>query len=100
MKIALIGYGKMGKAIEAIAVAKGHEISHIIDQDSQHLLEKENLQSADVAIEFTTPETAFSRCMRHYRLAGASARSNRGMPRKTPGIFICEQLQHRRKHLL
>ncbi|UYQ91487.1 4-hydroxy-tetrahydrodipicolinate reductase [Chitinophaga horti] len=64
MKIALIGYGKMGKAIEAIAVAKGHEISHIIDADSQHLLEKDNLQSADVAIEFSTPETAFSNILK------------------------------------
>jgi len=60
MKIALIGYGKMGKAIEAIATAKGHEIIHRIDVNSQHLLEKEHLQQADVAIEFTTPETAYS----------------------------------------
>jgi 4-hydroxy-tetrahydrodipicolinate reductase len=60
MKIALIGYGKMGKAIEAIATAKGHEIVHRIHRNSQHLLEKEELSKADVAIEFTTPETAYS----------------------------------------
>jgi 4-hydroxy-tetrahydrodipicolinate reductase len=60
MKIALIGYGKMGKAIEAIATAKGHEIVHRIDLNSTHLLEKEVLGKADVAIEFTTPETAYS----------------------------------------
>ncbi|ASZ11660.1 4-hydroxy-tetrahydrodipicolinate reductase [Chitinophaga pendula] len=59
MKIALIGYGKMGKAIEAIALANGHEIIHRIDLNSTHLLEKEHLQHADVAIEFTSPETAF-----------------------------------------
>lgn len=59
MKIALIGYGKMGKAIESIAIAKGHEIIHRIDLNSTHLLEKEQLQQADVAIEFTSPETAF-----------------------------------------
>lgn len=59
MKIALIGYGKMGKAIEAIAVSRGHEIIHRIDISSQHLLEKEHLQQADVAIEFTGPETAY-----------------------------------------
>jgi len=60
MKIALIGYGKMGKAIEAIATAKGHEIVHRIDMNSTHLLEKAELSKADVAIEFTTPETAYS----------------------------------------
>src|SRR5687768_1548038 len=59
MKIALIGYGKMGKAIEAIAQGRGHEIVHRIDINSPQLLEKEHLSQADVAIEFTTPETAF-----------------------------------------
>lgn len=59
MKIALIGYGKMGKAIEAIAQSRGHEIVQRIDINSSHLLEKEHLSQADVAIEFTTPETAF-----------------------------------------
>lgn len=49
----------MGKAIEAIATAKGHEIVHRIDLASTHLLEKAELSKADVAIEFTTPETAY-----------------------------------------
>ncbi|SDG00915.1 4-hydroxy-tetrahydrodipicolinate reductase [Chitinophaga filiformis] len=64
MKIALIGYGKMGKAIEAIAVAKGHEIVHRVDLNSQHLLEKEELSKADVAIEFTGPETAYNNILK------------------------------------
>src|ERR1044072_1070038 len=64
MKIALIGYGKMGKAIEAIATAKGHEIVHRIDLNSTHLLEKAELSKADVAIEFTTPETAYSNILK------------------------------------
>jgi 4-hydroxy-tetrahydrodipicolinate reductase len=64
MKIALIGYGKMGKAIEAIALQQGHEIVHRIDISSAHLLEKENLSQADVAIEFTTPETAFGNILK------------------------------------
>jgi len=54
----------MGKAIEAIAVAKGHEIVHRIDLNSTHLLEKEELSKADVAIEFTTPETAYSNILK------------------------------------
>ena len=58
MRIALIGYGKMGKAIEEIALQKGHIISLKIDQQNANDLTTENLQKADVAIEFTSPETA------------------------------------------
>ena len=60
MKIALLGYGKMGKTIEAIALQKGHTIALTIDLDNLHDLTKENLQKADVAIEFTTPENAMN----------------------------------------
>jgi 4-hydroxy-tetrahydrodipicolinate reductase len=58
MRIALIGYGKMGKAIERIAVAKGHEIVLKIDLDNGFEMTAENLQNADVAIEFTGPASA------------------------------------------
>lgn len=58
MKIALIGYGKMGHAIEEIALQKGHEIVLTIDVDNTADLTKENLQKADVAIEFTSPRSA------------------------------------------
>lgn len=58
MNIALIGYGKMGKAIEEFALIKGHTIALKIDMENQHELTAENLQKADVAIEFTGPETA------------------------------------------
>jgi 4-hydroxy-tetrahydrodipicolinate reductase len=58
MNIALIGYGKMGKAIEEIAVAKGHTIVLKIDMDNQHEFTAENLSKADVAIEFTGPHSA------------------------------------------
>lgn len=54
----------MGQAIEAIALGRGHEIIHRIDINSSHLLEKEHLQQADVAIEFTTPETAYQNIIR------------------------------------
>lgn len=59
MKIALIGYGKMGKAIELIASKKEHEIIIKIDEPNLHEFTKENLSSADVAIEFTSPRSAF-----------------------------------------
>jgi 4-hydroxy-tetrahydrodipicolinate reductase len=58
MKIALIGYGKMGKAIEEIALAKGHEAILKIDISNQHEFTAENLSNADVAIEFTGPHSA------------------------------------------
>jgi 4-hydroxy-tetrahydrodipicolinate reductase len=58
MKIALVGYGKMGKAIEEIAVLKGHNIVlKILSQNTEDLT-IENLQKADVAIEFTNPHSA------------------------------------------
>ncbi|MDA9555837.1 4-hydroxy-tetrahydrodipicolinate reductase, partial [Pelobium sp.] len=55
MKIALIGYGRMGKMIESIAIDRGHEIALIIDQNNAHDLNEENLSKIDVAIEFSTP---------------------------------------------
>jgi 4-hydroxy-tetrahydrodipicolinate reductase len=64
MKIALIGYGKMGKAIEEIALQKGHEVLYRIDVDSMDLLDKAHLGLADAAIEFTTPDTAFDNIMK------------------------------------
>jgi len=58
MKIALIGYGKMGKAIEEIALQQGHEIILKINTHNKELLSSSSLQKADVAIEFTSPESA------------------------------------------
>ncbi|MCL6524663.1 MAG: 4-hydroxy-tetrahydrodipicolinate reductase [Thermoflavifilum sp.] len=59
MKIALIGYGKMGKTIEPIALQRGHEIICRVDVHNRaEWLKPEKLSSADVAIEFTTPESA------------------------------------------
>src|ERR1700722_16945964 len=60
MKIALIGYGKMGKAIERTALTRGHEIVLKIDLDNSFELTKENLSKADIAIEFTGPSSAAS----------------------------------------
>ncbi len=59
MHIALIGYGKMGKMIEGIALERGHSVVLKIDKDNQHDFTKENMAAADVAIEFTAPDSAF-----------------------------------------
>ena len=59
MKIALIGYGKMGKEIEKIAQNRGHEIVSRIDIKTSDNFSDISFKGADVAIEFSTPETAF-----------------------------------------
>jgi 4-hydroxy-tetrahydrodipicolinate reductase len=58
MKIALIGYGKMGKEIEQIALSRGHSVVLIIDIHNPDDLSGDKLAKADVAIEFTSPGTA------------------------------------------
>lgn len=63
MKIALIGYGKMGHEIENVAIARGHEVVITIDKDNINDFTSENLAKADVAIEFSTPATAFQNIM-------------------------------------
>lgn len=67
MKIALIGYGKMGKEIEKIALSRGHEIVSIIDINNRQDFESEAFRSADVAIEFTAPSVAFDNCVSAFR---------------------------------
>lgn len=63
MKIALLGYGKMGKEIEKIAISRGHKI--VIRKD---LDDKIDINLADVAIDFSVPKAAFSNisnCLNH-----------------------------------
>ena len=67
MKIALIGYGKMGKIIEQIALSRGHEIVSIIDIDNQDDFDSEAFKSADVAIEFTAPQAAYGNYLRAFK---------------------------------
>lgn len=57
MNIALIGYGKMGKEIETIALKRGHTITLKINKENSGKISKTDLQKADVAIEFSTPHT-------------------------------------------
>ena len=67
MKIALIGYGKMGKMIEQIALSRGHEIVSIIDIDNQDDFDSEAFRSADVAIEFTAPQAAYGNYLHAFK---------------------------------
>ena len=58
MKIAIIGYGKMGRMIEEIARRRGHEIVAVIDRNTDCKIDSEAFRSADAAIEFTVPSAA------------------------------------------
>ena len=66
MKIALIGYGKMGRMIEQIALSRGHEIVCTIDVDNQEDFDSEAFSSADVAIEFTSPTAAYGNYLKAF----------------------------------
>jgi 4-hydroxy-tetrahydrodipicolinate reductase len=57
MKIVLLGYGKMGKAIEAIAIERGHQIAATVDNAEEWNTQIEVIKNADVAIDFSRPET-------------------------------------------
>lgn len=63
MKLALIGYGRMGKEIEKIAIERNHEVVLKIDIDNKDDLNPEKLKDVDVAIEFTIPENAYDNIM-------------------------------------
>jgi 4-hydroxy-tetrahydrodipicolinate reductase len=63
MKIALVGYGKMGRIIEQVAIARGHAVVLRIDLDNQGDMVPEKLGKADVAIEFTGPHSAYQNVM-------------------------------------
>lgn len=67
MKIALIGYGKMGRMIEEIAVSRGHAIVCRIDLDNQQDFDSPEFRGADVAIEFTAPQVAYDNYLKAFR---------------------------------
>lgn len=58
MKIVLLGYGKMGQLIERFAMKRGHEVVLIIDDKNRESITPEDLQGADMAIDFSTPQAA------------------------------------------
>ena len=103
MKLALIGYGKMGKMIEQIARERGHEIVSIIDIDNQEDFESEAFKSADVAIEFTAPQVAYGNYLKAWK-AGVKVVSWRGratrLHTRRQNPFLGIEFQRGRCHLL
>ena len=67
MKIALIGYGKMGHEIEKIALSRGHEVVCKIDIDNLNDFDSPEFKTADVAIEFTAPTQAYSNIQKCFK---------------------------------
>jgi 4-hydroxy-tetrahydrodipicolinate reductase len=64
MNIAIVGYGKMGKIIEEVAISRGHTVDVKIDLNNLHDFNREVFASIDVTIEFTGPHTAFDNVMK------------------------------------
>lgn len=94
MKIALIGYGKMGKEIEQIAISRGHEIVSIIDIDNQHDFASEAFKSADVAIEFTIPHVAYQNYIKSFASGVSIVSGTTGWTDKINEIkAICNEKQ-------
>lgn len=95
MNIALIGYGRMGREIEKILQQRGHRIALVIDESNRHELTVENLRGKqiDVAIEFTTPQTAFdnvSTCLRAG--VGVVCGTTGWLARYEEAVALCEKL--------
>jgi 4-hydroxy-tetrahydrodipicolinate reductase len=66
MKVAIIGYGKMGQEIEKLARSRGHEIVSIIDVNNPEEFDSDAFRSADVAIEFTNPQAAYGNYLKAF----------------------------------
>lgn len=92
MKIALVGYGKMGKEIEKIAIERGHSIVLTIDINNQQDFTIENLQKADVVIEFTTPATAYNNYLQCFKAGVPVVSGSTGWTDKYDEIAsLCKQ---------
>ena len=108
MKIALIGYGKMGKEIEKIALSRGHEIVSIIDINNQEDFESDAFKSADVAIEFSNPMVAYNNYMKAFKAGvklyglagGARRRGQETLYRRRQNTVLVIKLQFGSSHIL
>jgi 4-hydroxy-tetrahydrodipicolinate reductase len=94
MKIALIGYGKMGKIIEQTALARGHEVVLTIDLNNQEAFTAENLHKASVAIEFTGPHSAFDNLQKLLEAGIPTVTGSTGWTERLPEVeSVCESRQ-------
>ncbi len=92
MKIALIGYGKMGKEIEKIAIKRKHEILFKFDVSNKDDFTIKNLKKTDVAIEFTQPESAYKNYLKCFEANIPIVSGTTGWLDKLPNVKSqCEQ---------
>lgn len=94
MNIAIIGYGKMGRTIEQIALTKGHQIVLKVNADNLQDFTAANLAAADVAIEFSQPESAFDNITTCLKLGCPVISGTTGwLDRMTEAKTICDTHQ-------
>jgi 4-hydroxy-tetrahydrodipicolinate reductase len=90
MKIALIGYGKVGKEIEQVALSRGHTVVLTIDITNTEDFTKENLSKADIVIEFTSPSTAVNNYLKCFEAGVPVVSGTTGwLDRKTEVENVC-----------
>lgn len=93
MKVAIIGYGKMGHEIEKVLLERGHEVVAKIDVDNRaEMMTPEALSKVDVAIEFTSPTTAYDNIKACIEAGVAVLSGSTGwMERKAEIDALCRQ---------
>ncbi len=92
LHIALIGYGKMGRAIETMALARQHTVNVIIDNESHWTSRLDQLAECDVAIEFTIPEAAPANIKRCFDMGVPVVTGTTGWLHELSGIIrLCEE---------
>jgi 4-hydroxy-tetrahydrodipicolinate reductase len=92
MRLAIIGYGRMGHEIEAIAVQRGHEVILTIDKDNIYELDGEKIKMADVAIEFTFPESAVQNYLKCFKAGVPVVSGTTGWLEQLPNVIeACEK---------
>ncbi|MFK7772546.1 MAG: 4-hydroxy-tetrahydrodipicolinate reductase [Saprospiraceae bacterium] len=93
MKIALIGYGKMGKTIEKLALKKNYQIVLKVDKNNSNNYTNEQLKKADVAIEFTRPESAIENITRCFECGVPVISGTTGWVEKMEEVkIVCKKL--------
>lgn len=92
MNIAIIGYGRMGHEIEAIALQRGHNVILTIDKNNMHELDGQKLSEADVAIEFTFPESAIQNYLKCFAAGVPVVSGTTGWLEQLPKVITaCEK---------
>lgn len=86
MKIAIIGYGRMGRLIEAIARKRGNTITAVIDVDNRSEFESEAFRSSDVAIEFSVPSAGYDNILECFRAGVPVVSGTTGFATRLPEL--------------